>query len=221
MLQAGHKQKEIAEIIGKDKSVVCRELKRNRGKHGYHPALAHQMAEERKERFGRPCKFSDDVRKRIVADLCNEQYSPEQIAGLAKREARPMVSHTRIYQFIREDKMNGGKLYTHLRHRLKHRKRPVGGVSTIKDKVSIEKRPPVVDERSRVGDWEIDTIIGKDGKGAIVTLAERKTGFLLMEKLPEREKRSRIGKGGHSDAAAIQETGAHHHGRQWDRICGT
>ena len=185
LLQAGHKQKEIAEIIGKDKSVVCRELQRNRGKHGYHPALAHQMAEERKERFNRPRKFTDAVRKRIVADLSNEQYSPEQIVGLAKREGRPMVSHTRIYQFIREDKMNGGKLYTHLRHRLKHRKRPVGGASIIRDKVSIEKRPPVVDERSRVGDWEIDTIIGKDGKGAIVTLTERKTGFLLMEKLPE------------------------------------
>ena len=189
LLQAGHKQKEIAEIIGKDKSVVCRELQRNRGKHGYHPALAHQMAEERKERFNRPRKFTDAVRKRIVADLSNEQYSPEQIAGLAKREGRPMVSHTRIYQFIREDKMNGGKLYTHLRHRLKHRKRPVGGASIIKDKVSIEKRPPVVDERSRVGDWEIDTIIGKDGKGAIVTLTERKTGFLLMEKLPEGKKK--------------------------------
>ena len=185
LLQAGHKQKEIAEIVGKDKSVISRELKRNRGKHGYHPALAHQMAEERKERFGRPRKFTDTVRQRIIKDLSNEQYSPEQIAGLARREGRPMVSHTRIYQFIREDKANGGKLYTHLRHRLKHRKRPVGGFSPIKDKVSIEKRPPVVDERSRIGDWEIDTIIGKDGKGAIVTLTERKTGFLLMEKLTE------------------------------------
>ena len=141
------------------------------------------MAEERKERFGRPRKFTDTVRQRIIKDLSNEQYSPEQIAGLARREGRPMVSHTRIYQFIREDKANGVKLYTHLRHRLKHRKRPVGGFSPIKDKVSIEKRPPVVDERSRIGDWEIDTIIGKDGKGAIVTLTERKTGFLLMEKL--------------------------------------
>ena len=108
LLQAGHKQKEIAEIVGKDKSVISRELKRNRGKHGYHPALAHQMAEERKERFGRPRKFTDTVRQRIIKDLSNEQYSPEQIAGLARREGRPMVSHTRIYQFIREDKANGG-----------------------------------------------------------------------------------------------------------------
>ena len=95
-------------VVGKDKSVISRELKRNRGKHGYHPALAHQMAEERKERFGRPHKFTDTVRQRIIKDLSNEQYSPEQIAGLARREGRPMVSHTRIYQFIREDKANGG-----------------------------------------------------------------------------------------------------------------
>ena len=184
LLQAGHSQKEIAEIVGKDKSVISRELKRNRGRHGYHAGLAQEMADERKERLRRPRKFTDVVRKRVLRDLCREQYSPKQIVGLARLEGREMVSHTRIYQFIRADKENGGKLYTHLRHKLKHRKRPVGGRCGIKDRVSIEERPAVVDKRSRFGDWEIDTIVGKNGKGAIVTLTERKTGFLLMEKLP-------------------------------------
>ncbi|OUP08594.1 hypothetical protein B5F34_08780 [Mediterranea sp. An20] len=183
--QAGHSQKEIAEIICKDKSVISRELKRNSGKHGYHPALAQEMADERKERFRRPRKFTDAVRKRVLRDLCEEQYSPEQIVGLARREGREMVSHTRIYQFVREDKENGGTLYLNLRHRLKHRKRPVGGRCGIKGRVSIEERPAVVDARSRFGDWEIDTIVGKDNKGAIVTLTERKTGYLMMAKLPQ------------------------------------
>lgn len=96
-----------------------------------------------------------------------------------------MVSHTHVYQFIRGDKKNGGRLYTCLRYKLKHGKRPVSGVRGIKDRVSIEEHPAVVDERSRFGDWEIDTIVGKDNKGAIVTLTERKTGYLLMEKLPK------------------------------------
>ena len=183
--QAGHSQKEIAGIIGKDKSVISRELKRNSGKHGYYPALAQEMADERKERLRRPRKFTDVVRKRVLHDLCEEQYSPEQIVGLARREGREMVSHTRIYQFIREDKESGGKLYLHLRHKLKHRKRPVVGRCAIKGRVSIEERPAIVDARSRFGDWEIDTIVGKDNKGAIVTLTERKTGYLLMEKLPQ------------------------------------
>jgi IS30 family transposase len=68
---------------------------------------------------------------------------------------------------------------------LKHRKRPLSGKQiSIKNKVSIDERPSVVDTKERCGDWEIDTIIGKDGKGAIVTLTERMTGFLIMEKLP-------------------------------------
>lgn len=141
------------------------------------------MARRAKERLRSPRKFTEGVRRRIVEDLVVRQYSPEQISGLARRQGRQMVSHTLIYRFIREDKEHGGKLYTHLRHRLKHRKRPVRGQCGIKGRVSIDHRPAVVEKRSRVGDWEIDTIVGKDGKGAIVTITERKTGFLLMEKL--------------------------------------
>ena len=98
LLQAGHSQKEIAGIIGKDKSVVSRELRRNRGKHGYHPGLAQEMADERKERFRRYRVFTSEVRERVLRDLQEEQYSPVQIVGLARREGRKMVSHMRIYQ---------------------------------------------------------------------------------------------------------------------------
>ena len=122
--------------------------------------------------------FTSEVRERVSRDLLEEQYSPVQIVGLARREGRKMVSYTRVYQFIREDKKNGGRLYTCFRHKLKHEKRPVSGVRGIKDRVLIEEHPAVVDERSRFGDWEIDTIVGKDNKGAIVTLTERKTGYL-------------------------------------------
>jgi IS30 family transposase len=97
-----------------------------------------------------------------------------------------MVSHERIYQFIREDKKNGGTLYKHLRHRLKHRKRPVGGKKiVIPDKVSIDLRPEVINQKERFGGWEIDTIVGPENKGAILTATERTTGFLLMKKLPK------------------------------------
>jgi IS30 family transposase len=79
-----------------------------------------------------------------------------------------MVSHERIYQLIREDKTNGGMLWKHTRHKLKHRKRPLSGKAVnIPNKVSIDQRPPIVDLKERCGDWEADTIIGKDGKGAI------------------------------------------------------
>ena len=96
-----------------------------------------------------------------------------------------MVSHERIYQYLRLDKAKGGTLYKHLRHQLKHRKRPVSGKqNTIKDRVSIELRGDIINNKERFGDWEIDLIIGKDGKGAIVTIVERTTAFFLMKKLP-------------------------------------
>jgi IS30 family transposase len=116
--------------------------------------------------------------------LTKEQWSPKQIVGFAKQNNIPMVSHERIYQFIRQDKKEGGLLWTHTRHKLKHRKRPVTGKQeNIKNKVSIELRPAIVDTQERYGDWEIDTIIGENQKGAILTITERKTGFLLMEKM--------------------------------------
>ena len=98
LLQAGHSQKEIAGIIGKDKSVVIRELRRNCGKYGYHPGLAQEMADERKERFKWYCVFTSEVRERVSRDLLEKQYSPVQIIDFACREGRKMVSHMRIYQ---------------------------------------------------------------------------------------------------------------------------
>ena len=185
--EAGKKQSDIATSINKDKSVVCRELKRNKNGFGRHKAVyANQLAEIRKERLRRPRKLTIAMEEEIKKNLVEYQWSPEQIKGRSQKEGRPMVSHERIYQLIRLDKQEGGQLYTHTRHRLKHRKRPVGGKKiVIKEKVSIEERPAIVNDKARLGDWEIDTIVGEGNKGAIVTIVERQTGFLFMKKLPK------------------------------------
>ncbi|MDR3133877.1 MAG: IS30 family transposase [Prevotellaceae bacterium] len=186
MLQAGCTRKEICTATGKDKSVICLELKRNSHKRGYSPGLAQQYADERKERFNRKRKLTEQMKQKIIKELTQEQWSPEQIVGKSKRDGCPMVSHETIYQLIRKDKAEAGELYQHLRHRLKHRKRPVGGKKIlIPDKLSIDLRPAVINNKERYGDWEIDTIVGKENKGAILTATERKTGFLLMKKLPK------------------------------------
>jgi len=185
--EAGKTQSEIAVLIKKDKSVVSRELKRNKNSTGRYKAIhANEVYEIRKERLQRPRKLTVAMEKEIRKSLIEEQWSPEQIKGRSQKEGRVMVSHERIYQLIRRDKQEGGDLYKHTRHRLKHRKRPVGGKQiTIKDKVSIDDRPAIVNEKMRFGDWEIDTIIGEENKGAIVTIVERQTGFLFMRKLPK------------------------------------
>jgi len=185
MLRIGKKQSEIAMVIDKDKSVVSREIKRNGLKRGgYSAKFAQMVCDERKERFKRNRRFTPEIRKTVEDLLTKEQWSPKQIVGNAGRLGLPMVSHETIYRHVREDRANGGDLYKNLRHALKHRKRPPPGKrAPIKDRVSIDLRPSVVDEKKRFGDWEIDTIVGKENRGAIVTITERTTGFLVMEKL--------------------------------------
>ena len=185
LLQVDTPKKRIAELVGTSVSSVYREINRNKGKRGYTASSAQELCEIRKERYKGPRKFTYAMERHIRDKLTEQQWSPQQIVGEAALHDMPMVSHERIYQFIRHDKTVGGELWKHTRHRLKHRKRPVGGKQMIiKNKVSIELRPPIVDAKERCGDWEIDTIIGKDGHCAILTLTERLTGYLIMEKLP-------------------------------------
>ncbi len=142
-LQCGKTKNEIAILLNVHRSTVYRELKRNSRKRGsYNPDFANELAQERKERLCRHRKFDYNKRKLIDRWLTEEQWSPEQIKGYCDKEGIDMVSHERIYQYIRKDKVQGGTLYKHLRHKLKHRKRPIlGKQQVIKNKVSIEKRP--------------------------------------------------------------------------------
>lgn len=176
----------IAKALNVNKTTICREIKRNSKKRGsYNPSFAQELAEERKERFASNRKFTPSVEKYVRNQIEQEQWSPEQIVGYCMANNIPMVSHERIYAFLRKDKLNGGVLYKQLRHKLKHRKRPISGKqNTIKDRISIDLRSDVINNKERFGDWEIDLIIGKDRKGAIVTIVERTTAFLLMKKLP-------------------------------------
>ena len=157
-------------------STVCRELERNSLKRGgYHPEKAEEFTQERKEGFAKDRHFNAIVEKRVKQYLLQEQWSPEEIVGYCAKHNLEMVSVERIYQYIRMDKVQGGSLYTHLHHQLKHRKRPVGGDTKvkIKDRVSIDQRPESVNNREEFGHWEADLISGKAHDGFILTLTER------------------------------------------------
>jgi len=183
LYKQGCSQKMIAETIGKDKSVICRELKRNaNGKGRYSFEYAQDMAKLRKERMKKTRKLHPLLVNKIIA-LILQDWSPQQIEGRLKLENREGVSHETIYKIIRQDKANGGTLYKHTRHKLKHRKRPVNKPIPIKNRISIDLRPKIVDTKERFGDWEIDTIVGQNNKEAILTMVERKTAFMMMEKL--------------------------------------
>jgi IS30 family transposase len=170
-LKLGLKLVYIAYLIGVHKSTISRELKRNSGLRGYRPQQAQQQANSRKKNSRKKIRFTQAVKQRVEFYI-KQDWSPEQISGyLASAEDIP-ISHETIYQHIWTDKRNGGSLYKHLRWSHKKRRKRYGNRDRrgqIKDRVSIDERPQVVDNKARIGDWEVDTIIGKNHQGALVT----------------------------------------------------
>ena len=187
LLKIGHRQTEIADTIGVHKSTISRELKRNRGKRGYRPKQAHQFTMARRDKA--KSRITDED-WRLIEELISLDLSPEQISDYCGKEQVLQISHEWIYQYIYKDKRSGGSLWKHLRCRKKRRKR-YGSYEKrgqIPNRTSIDERPQIVEDRSRLGDWEADTIIGKGKKGAIVTLVDRKSRYLRMGLVSQRTK---------------------------------
>ncbi|MBQ0085280.1 MAG: IS30 family transposase [Prevotella sp.] len=185
LLQNGTKKKDIAKAINVSPSTISREIKRNSNRNGhYNWETAQRIAAYSKHHKPGNHAIDKEVKEEALRLLQEEQWSPVQISGyLAKQQKH--ISHETIYNIIRKDKRDGGTLYKNCRHRLKHRTRPVGGRRiAIPNRTSISERPVEADGR-RFGDYEMDTIVGKDGHGAIVTLIERSTNMLFMRKLTE------------------------------------
>ena len=191
MLKARYQQRQIAEAIGKSGSAVSREIGRNCDQRSgaYSADLAARKSAQRKKDKPKVVRFTAAMRTEVERQLAMK-LSPEQIVGVARREGRHMVSHERIYQHIWQDKKRAGDLYKHLRTRGKrYRKRGAAKDSRgiITGRVDIDRRPAVVEKRKRFGDLEMDTIIGRKHKGAIVTINDRASGMLLMRKVPRKE----------------------------------
>ena len=187
LLKTNTPQKKIAEVIGVHPSTICREIKRNLTPAGnYSPTQAQMFAKERQDWKNKArAKLTNAMKADIVQCIVEHKWSPEQIAGRRKLEGKPMVGKTSIYKFLHQDKKAGGKLYKHTRHGLAYRKRRLAvPIKTDWPKrKSIETRPKCIDQKERVGDFEMDTIIGKEQKGAILTLVERVTGFTIIRLL--------------------------------------
>jgi IS30 family transposase len=178
---------QIAAEIGVHKATVSREVRRNRGGRGYRPKQAQELTTARKLAASTP-RIAAQTWRLVESRLRDEQWSPEQISGWLRRKLQPSVSHERIYQYIYADKRAGGTLYTHLRCQKQRRKR-YGSYSRrgrLPNCRSIETRPKIVDAKRRLGDWEADTIIGKNHQGALVTLTERKSKLLLMQRVADK-----------------------------------
>jgi len=185
-MKAGFNQTETAHFIGVDKSTISRELRRNRGQRGYRPQQAQQFCLQRRQDKAKSRIATSTWR--LVQRLLREDWSPEQISLWLDKDTSFYVSPEWIYQHILADQQTGGTLYQHLRCQ-KQRKKRYGTYSRrgqIPNQVSIEQRPAVVETRSRFGDWEVDTVIGKQHRQALVTIVERKSKLTLMAKVPRK-----------------------------------
>lgn len=185
LLRQKKSRKEISKTIGVSESTLSRELKRNSGVRGYHYVQAQVKADDRQRRLQNYRNLTIEIRNFIRTRMTQEQWSPAQIAGYLRKKGKPSVCVETIYAYIRADRINGGDLWKHCRHQLKHHKRQVSsGYQAVQNRTMIDERPAEWDG-STPGDLEMDTILGKDGKGAIVTLVERNTNFTFARKLPE------------------------------------
>lgn len=182
LLKTGHQQKEIAEAIKVHPSTISRELRRNRGQRGYRPKQAHRMAMERR---GQAKKRIDADTWSLVEKLIRKEWSPEQISERLKQDHKLRISHEWIYQYILADKRAGGDLYRHLRCQKARRKRygSYDRRGKLPERPSIEERPEIVEKRQRLGDWEVDTILGKGRRHLLVTLTDRKSRLTRIYKV--------------------------------------
>jgi len=196
-----HKQKEIASILNVSASTISRELKRNTPRVGYKSKIywatnAQRRTEKRHKAKPKRKKFTEELKEYCRNKLKRERLSPELIYALGKKELGDFVSHETIYKWIWNVKQSHSKkdredvkLYQYLIHGRRRRKR-----GSIKDKrgqipnrTFINERPIIVNKRKRAGDLEIDLMMGKRNKGALIVMTDRSTLWTRIRKVESKE----------------------------------
>lgn len=182
LLNQGLSKAEIGRRLGRHRGTIGRELERNRDGADYWPSVAQLKAQVR--RRNRRRKLDDVELNRYLRWGLGQCWSPEQIAGRSAREfadePRRQVSPMTIYRWISESPQ---RAHWESFLRFGRRRKEPETRGKLPARADIAGRPGVVDERSRFGDWEGDTIVGKQRRGGLVTLVERKSGFALVGKV--------------------------------------
>ncbi len=185
----GYSVRRIARALDRAPSTISREIRRNRRKDGgYRPFTADERARGRRSRSRRNRQFGQ-AEWALVEACLQEQWSPEQISGWLKLQRLLSISHETIYRYVWEDRKRGGRLYLHLRCSSKQRRKRYGHYDSrgrLAGKRHISERPPGAENRSRVGHLEGDTVLGSGDKHCIITLVDRKTGYVMIGKLKSR-----------------------------------
>lgn len=187
--RAGRSVPAIARELGRHRSTISREIRRNRGADGgYRPVIAQRQAQNRRHLGHRRWRLS--VRDWVLILLhLQEGFSPDQIAGRLREQGRLQVSHETIYRFIWRNHRLGGDLWRWLRCARKQKRKRYGSYERrgrLAGKRSLRERPAIVARRGRIGDWEMDTMVGTGSRAAVLVVVDRKTGRVRLGKVPQR-----------------------------------
>jgi IS30 family transposase len=182
-------QNKIAQQLNVSQSTISRKFTRNTGLRGYRIQQAQRLAQQRRADASKAIKMIATLIELINLKL-DDKWSPEQISGWLELNKASNISYETTYQHIWRDKQRGGMLFKSLRRKGKayqsRSKDKQAGRGFIKNRISIDERPEVVDDRSRIGDWEIDLVIGKGHSGALVTIVERQTSFTVSARIDDK-----------------------------------
>lgn len=182
MLNSDHFQSEIARTLKVDPATISREIRRDgMNRSTYSCQRAQRHAERSKPPS--PHRKSPELWKIVESFLTQQQWSPEQISGYLAKNTEHRISHEAIYLHIYEDQKRGGILHTHLRtprKKRKNRSHKKDRRGTIKHRTCIEERPQIVEEKNRIGDLELDTVIGLPGGPVLVTIVDRMSKFTFI-----------------------------------------
>ena len=203
LLRNGAKQKEIAQIVGKSPSTISRELKRNIPKRGrgamiYTARIAQRKTLHRHKVKLKHIRYSHEQKELTRQWLTDLKYSPELIHVEGKQLLGDFVSHETVYKWIwhckqshRREDLPNRELYQHLAHGKRRRKRGLRRDSRgiIPNRVSIEKRPKVVMKRKRLGDFEVDLMMGKNHRGALLVMTDRASLWTKLKLLRSKDSR--------------------------------
>ena len=183
--QENYSISKIARVLDFNKSTISRELKRNSSEGYYSPEYAEIQATSRDINKRTNKKLNNKI-KLLIGKKLRENWSPEQIAGRLKKDKIITISHETIYRYIYKNQSNGGKLFKWLRHqnkKYKNRSELYRTRGQIRNRVNISQRSVLVNRKVRFGDFEVDTVIGKNHKGELVTLVDRNSKFTLIKKV--------------------------------------
>lgn len=193
-LQQGLSKAQIARNMLRHPSTIGREIRRNADGRGRYRALQAQVRYVALRAIGgRPGCTENELLMNYVGRALRQNWSPEQIAGRLPvdfpNDPSMRISHETIYLLVYVDKKHGGEHYRHLRQSHATRRRRLnskGKRGMIKDRVSIEMRPAIVDKQRRIGDWEGDTVFGKGHSNPLATFVDRKSLYAVIAPMKDK-----------------------------------